>query len=95
MSGKPMRFNTGWGMHSSPGNQGFGTVQINMMVRLCFGKSLKPQGCYDLDARELTEVGRFLIQAAVGYTAGVRSIAMTPVVTNLIFRMIWSCMLNS
>ena len=68
-----MKFNTGWGLHSTPGHQGFGTVQINMMIRLCFGQSIKPKGCYDLDARELTEVGRFLIQAAVGYTAGVSS----------------------
>ena len=71
LSGKHLKFNTGWGRHSSPGKQGFGTVQINMMIRLCFGKAMKPQGCYDLDARELTEVGRFLIQAAVGHTAGV------------------------
>ena len=60
-----MRFNTGWGQHSRSGRQGFGTVQVNMMVRLCFGKGMKPTGRYDMDTREISSIGRFFVQAAV------------------------------
>ena len=62
--GKQSRFNTGWGQHSTPGHQGYGTVQVNMMIRLCFGKGVKPSSRYDLDARELSNIGRLFIQIA-------------------------------
>ena len=57
--------NTGWGQHSEPGCQGFGTVQVNMMLRLFFGKSVKPQGCYTIDVTDVTSIGRFFVHVAM------------------------------
>ena len=60
-----MRFLTGWGQHTrNPANQGLSTVQVNMLIRLLYGRSLKPSGDYVLDARDMTDIGYLLVAIA-------------------------------
>ena len=62
---------TGWGQHSAQGHQGYGTVQVNMMIRLLYGKGQKPAKVYDLDVREMTNTGKILVALAEATCAGV------------------------
>ena len=61
---KQMKLLTGWGQHSSPGNQGLGTVQANMFIRLLYGKGYKPSKEYELDVRDMTNLGKLLVYLA-------------------------------
>ena len=59
-----MKLLTGWGQHSTPGNQGLGTVQTNMLIRLLYGKGQKPSKEYELDVRDMTNIGKLLVYLA-------------------------------
>lgn len=71
-----MSFLTGWGQHSTPGNQGLATVQVNMLTRLFFGRGQLPIAVYNLDVRELTDLGHLLIEIAEMTSSKVRSILL-------------------
>ena len=68
-----MRFLTGWGQHTlKPENQGLSTVQVNMLIRLLYGESLKPNKEYVLDARDMTDAGYLLVAIAEQTASNVR-----------------------